>query len=347
MTIFYYDSSKEKKLRFSKPQWKNYSLAVGFENNQCSGFGWGIHKDDDKISKLPEDKLKELNASLKGFLDSPDHWPWYDNFPEVYCDWWKNIEPWIAIQSGIMVKMVIGKIVALAQASEAMIDNAERIPPFTTSFETTNERETVDDDDVNEPAHFSSGLDAAKLLIAKQKKRRSAIETLQEELWGACVMQRAAQDQEVANRWQTNELSHLKEGFRVQPMPDYLNSFVQDALAEWQQIENKACHNLNRGQILSEFEKARDDFLNGGNDWRKIIAAMELSVNEAVLNIDWVNLFAWVLPNADKENAEEHKVTGRIVTAIFYIEQLIKHGSHPEHNNLKRIEARWQLVNQI
>ena len=65
------------------------------------------------------DKLKKLGAK------SP-WWSWWCNFPEPYFNWSKNIEPWLAIQSGEMAKIVIAEIVKLAEASQEIIDEAER-----------------------------------------------------------------------------------------------------------------------------------------------------------------------------------------------------------------------------
>jgi hypothetical protein len=177
----------------------------------------------------------------------------------------------------------------------------------------------------------------------------SAIEKLEQELWDACVIQRASQNQEMTQRWQTDEYSHLKERFLVQTMPTELNHLVQNALLEWQSIENKVClsSQIDREHFLIEFEKLRQDFLNGDREWLKVIKPLQAATNGAVRNMDWVNLFAWVLPNADKEHTEELRVTGRMVAAIFYIELLSKHGNNPENDNLKKIEARWRLVNKI
>ncbi|MDP1993958.1 MAG: hypothetical protein Q8K40_01795, partial [Ignavibacteria bacterium] len=125
---FSYWSSKWKRIKFCKPGWKNDSLAIEFNANQCAELCWGICKEDEKIPDLPEDTLKKLNDTLKnsGLFDSPQWWPWYCGFSEPYYDWWKNIEPWVAIQSGEMAKIVVDKIVELAKASEAIIDEAER-----------------------------------------------------------------------------------------------------------------------------------------------------------------------------------------------------------------------------
>lgn len=161
-------------------------------------------------------------------------------------------------------------------------------------------------------------------------------------------MQRPAQDEETVNRWQEDELSHLKERFLVRSIPSELNELVKSALVEWQQIEKNVCSNMgmSREEFLNEFKKAREDFLNKGEEWQKIINSMQYIVYGAVRNMDWVNLFSWVLPIADKEHSEEYRKIGRMVTAIFYIEMLSKHGYDYENSYLKRIEARWRLLSE-
>ena len=67
-----------------------------------------------------------------------------------------------------------------------------------------------------------------------------------------------------------------------------------------------------------------------------------------VKNMDWVNLFSWILPLADKEGRESHIAIGRIVTAIFYTELLAHFDGSPfSAQALERIEARWQVVNEL
>ncbi len=92
---FSYWSCKWKPIKFHKPEWKSYYLAIGFEQNQCNGLIFGIRKEDDKIPDLPADTLKNLNEKLKKpGLKSP-MWPWYFNLPPPYFEWWNNIEPWL------------------------------------------------------------------------------------------------------------------------------------------------------------------------------------------------------------------------------------------------------------
>ena len=72
-----------------------------------------------------------------------------------------------------------------------------------------------------------------------------------------------------------------------------------------------------------------------------------LSLTEKVRNMDWVNLFALVLPAADPKRREEHLARARMVVAIFYLEQIGKMflaSGSPVEEALRKIEGRWQLV---
>lgn len=177
----------------------------------------------------------------------------------------------------------------------------------------------------------------------------SPIDKLEHELWNACIIQMPAKDHETIDRWQSDEIAHLKECFFVQPIPLGLDELVKNALTQWQQIETKVSLNLgmNREQFLKEFEKTREDFLNKGTEWEKAVESMQFELYGVVRNMDWVNLFSWVLPGADKEYYENHREIGRMVTAIFYIELLSKYGFDDENIYLRNIEARWRLINQL
>jgi hypothetical protein len=63
--------------------------------------------------------------------------------------------------------------------------------------------------------------------------------------------------------------------------------------------------------------------------------------------MNWVNLFSWMLPYADKSKSKIYKDIGLMVTALFYVEMLYKYGDDLENNNLHRIEARWRIVNEF
>lgn len=176
----------------------------------------------------------------------------------------------------------------------------------------------------------------------------SPIDQLEESLWSTCVIQRAATDKEALERWQTDELAHVRERFVVRPMPAELGGLVQRALAQWQEREQAMCSRLGmtREQFLNEFGKLRQDYSNGGRAWGIAVQSMSPSIQAAVRNMDWVNLFAWVLPQADPGRALEHRMVGRMVAAIFYVELLAKHGNTDGQPALRKIEARWRLASQ-
>lgn len=178
---------------------------------------------------------------------------------------------------------------------------------------------------------------------------RSAITQLESEIWNSCVRQLAARDEETARRWQTDEFAHLNERFLVQPLPAELEPLVSQAVMQWQQIEQQVCSKLGMTseQFLHSFEKARHDFISGGKKWEPIIGAMQEGVAGAVRNMDWVNLFSWVLPKAVREPGGQNLSVGRMVTAIFYCELLSKYGKRDENGYLRKIEARWRFVNEL
>ncbi|WP_295427354.1 hypothetical protein [uncultured Thiodictyon sp.] len=175
----------------------------------------------------------------------------------------------------------------------------------------------------------------------------SPIDRLEEALWGACVVQGAAPDEGTLVRWQTDELAHLRERFSVRPLPAEFDDLARRALAQWQEREQVACARLGmaREAFLSEFEKLREDYLGGGQEWQRTALSLSSEIHGAVRNMDWVNLFSWVLPNADRERAETHRMVGRMVTALFYVELLFKHVLLDDQSlSLRKIEARWRLV---
>ena len=174
----------------------------------------------------------------------------------------------------------------------------------------------------------------------------SPIDQLEEALWGACVMQPAASDEETVERWQTDELAHLRERFRVRPLPAELADLAGRALVQWQEREESVCSRLGltRDAFLRQFATLREDYLHGGHDWQQHVALLAPAIHGAVRNMDWVNLFSWVLPNTDRERAEAYRMVGRMVVALFYCELLSRHGTDDESLPLRKIEARWQLV---
>lgn len=171
---------------------------------------------------------------------------------------------------------------------------------------------------------------------------------LEEELWWHCVQEHAADNQRLAERWQTDDLAHLKERYTVLPMPDSLRPLLEKALIEWREREKAIGTRLQvtPEQFVDEFKKAREQFLKGNDEWSLFVNRTGRIAYGAVRNMSWVNLFGWVLPAADPHNEEQHRKTGRFITALFYTELLFKYGNSQEQGNLmRRIEARWQLAN--
>ena len=116
-----------KKIKFHKLDWKNYFLVVQFEGTKYVEFFYGIYKEHKETADLPIKHIELLKDNLSTVgASSPPHYPWYSDFPAPYNNWNINIEPWLTIQSGEMVKMVANQIIELAKEAETMIDEAEK-----------------------------------------------------------------------------------------------------------------------------------------------------------------------------------------------------------------------------
>jgi hypothetical protein len=175
------------------------------------------------------------------------------------------------------------------------------------------------------------------------------ISKLDQKLWDCCVRQRGATDDIVAKRWEHDPLAYQQEGFVIEPMPSSMQPLVDQAVTQWKQIEEKVCSNLkmSREQFIDEFEKARSSFRAGNNEWKKFVRQYGPAVYGAVLNMDVVNLFTWILPAADTDRQEAHRSIGRMVAAFFYTELLYKsEQAVPDDSTFLKMEARWSLVNK-
>ena len=181
----------------------------------------------------------------------------------------------------------------------------------------------------------------------------SAIDIMEKEVWACCVRQRAAKGDATIARWQKDEYAHLKERYIVEPMPDTMQPLVEKALAEWQKIENAFCAavGMSPDEFLEAFEKARESFLmrfdKRDGVWQRFITNGN-TLQGRVRNMDWVNLFAWVLPQADPANRERNIRVGKMVTACLYTEYMFKYALNVGASNepLRLIEARWKLVSE-
>ncbi len=119
--------SKHVQLKFYKQNWSNFYLTVEFDRNECIQFFQSIRKTDKTTPDLPEGTVENLNATLNkaGAIGLPA-WSWWCYFSPPYYDWRTNNEPWIEIKSGNLAKMVMQEIKRLADASEHIIDEAEK-----------------------------------------------------------------------------------------------------------------------------------------------------------------------------------------------------------------------------
>jgi hypothetical protein len=183
---------------------------------------------------------------------------------------------------------------------------------------------------------------------------RSAIGKLEERLWNTCIAQIAARDDETetVKKWQEDDYIHMKERFRVRPMSPEIIPLVHQALQEWREIERMFCARLGTSpnEFLREFVTIRATFLNGDPKWLKLFGNKGSIAHGAVMNMDWVNMFGWILPQAYPGKSDELLRIGRIVTAIFYCEMLHKYGSEAnalQNNNLAQMEARWRLADDL
>lgn len=182
---------------------------------------------------------------------------------------------------------------------------------------------------------------------------QSAIVRLESALWDSCVTRMAPANTETAQRWQSDGLAYLKEGFLINPMPESLQPLVDEALAQWKQIEKTAWSRLQmtNEQFFPIFEKMRDSYLQEDDEWKSLIVSVGPALYGAVMNMDWVNLFAWILPMSNPDNFNKYYFFGRLVTAFFYTECLWKFYESDSSDSdrktaLMKIETRWFIINQ-
>ena len=180
----------------------------------------------------------------------------------------------------------------------------------------------------------------------------SPIDKLEREVWHYCVRQKAAGDDETLNCWRLDERAHLMGQFIILPLPLEFNGLVEKAFSCWRRIEENLCSGLgmDNERFLREFTTARDNYINHNWHCDDSVMRFQTKVYGVVRNMGWVDLFSWVLPQATSEYHTEIKSVGIMLTAVFYFELLFKNihnGDGYEDDALRRIEARWQLVNEI
>ncbi len=169
-------------------------------------------------------------------------------------------------------------------------------------------------------------------------------------MWFSCILERAAKDQEELERWQSDEVAHIKGRFIVRHIPDDLKPLVEEAVNQWHSIEKEIFPTeIEKERFMKEFEEARSDLLSGGEGWKLFASKYGAVVYGKVRNMDWVNLFSWILPKAIPGESVRFKEIGRIVTSLFYTEIMFKSKNSPNIRGNKlfqKIEARWKLVSE-
>jgi hypothetical protein len=170
----------------------------------------------------------------------------------------------------------------------------------------------------------------------------SIIDQLVESAWDNCVGRKAAKDQEEAIKWQNDEYAFIKESISVQSLPSMLVPDVDKALDQWSKIEQRVLEELRmtQEQFLTEFERTRQCYLSGNNSWRNS-KVLNVCVTGVVRNMEWVNLFGWMLPESYPSIKKSMPNISKMVTAIFYLELLIRRES-PSY--MSKIEVRWKMA---
>jgi hypothetical protein len=187
----------------------------------------------------------------------------------------------------------------------------------------------------------------------------SHIDALEGALWNACVRQRAATSQEQVERWQNDERAHLAERFLIAPAPVEFAAQIEAALTEWDAIESAVLAPPQEGPFIHPC-KDRRTFLDEFAEVRRLHLAGEelplplmrecVKLAGRVRNMDWVNLFALVLPVADPERRAENLARARMVVAIFYMEKIGKVFLAPgsvDVEALRMVEARWGWITEL
>jgi len=178
-------------------------------------------------------------------------------------------------------------------------------------------------------------------------KNLTSIDRLWEEVYWCCVNPLYPKDETTAKLWKEDEFLRLKHGYYITPLPEKLKGHILDAISFWKRREIEVFEKMGmkRDEFLRKFRELREDYYQGGKRWKKNVVIFYSKVKGAVKNIQWVDLFSWILPIADSENVEVYRSIGMVMTALFYIEMLFKSSYPSGEDYIKRIEARWKIVN--
>ena len=176
------------------------------------------------------------------------------------------------------------------------------------------------------------------------------ISQLSNELWNLCPAPLAETEDE-AKDWYYKPENHLKKFIElVRPLPASMNPVIKEAIKEWQKIESDFFSDLKVSKVdfIDEFKKNRDSFFSRKTDWQTGIYKYGLLCEGVVLNIEWINVFAWQLPAVDPKNSERYYEMAQVMISIMYLEIFVKYAreADPDKLNepLKNIEARYKIV---
>ena len=164
-----------------------------------------------------------------------------------------------------------------------------------------------------------------------------AISSLWNLLQDEYVIKLAAPDEVTLERWQSDYLVYLREGFQIHEIQNEHRSIVDSALVEWKS---------NEARLLSLFDGSHDKFStwfaslreamwrdqtipvksfshDENDDAHILYGATELS-RMVVMNITWCPTFGAFLPLAIPEIRRPLAQVGMMMSSIFFLEMIAK-----------------------
>jgi hypothetical protein len=173
-----------------------------------------------------------------------------------------------------------------------------------------------------------------------------------------------APDEATVERWQSDSLAHLREGYRIREIQNEHRKIVDSALIQW-----KDCESV----VLGIFDGSHDDFaewfsLLRATMWRDqyvplhslgsennlIYGATELS-RRVVTNIGWCRAFGAFLPLSIPEIRPSLAQVGMMMSSIFYLEMIAKERDRNQmkkqvpldSERFERIDSIWRRAKEL
>ena len=190
---------------------------------------------------------------------------------------------------------------------------------------------------------------------------QSKIDELIDELWFNCVSRPVADNIDQAKEWEEDRDLYLSLIIKtVGPLPEKLQPLVNEAIMEWQKGEEYffKLFRKDRETFLQIFNQVRESIYGDTDEWRRNVKDLGPNCNKILLNMDIVNVFSWILPNADTINAPQYRQIGELMSSILYMsilwKKLIKYQGEIKTNadllnmiDIKNIDARWKAANGL